>query len=182
MRISILSVTAASLCLLSLTSGCLYEIRDEFIECEMCITNHCRASGAWHECKPVYKSMDHHSDFKKGFMEGYQAAASGGNGCPPALPPPCYWKVKYQSDKGKAQTNAWFDGYSHGALAAEADGVAEINRIVTRGRIADVGHHDDGHQIVLPTDGHGMPSDMTPSNVVPNDFLPPAPVESSPSL
>lgn len=91
--------------------------------------------------------------------------------------PPSYWKVQYQTEQGKAMTNAWFDGYSHGALAAEADGVADLNRIVTRG-----GRHDDGHQMMLPAEQGGMPTEMTPADAAEDYSLPPPPVVLSPSL
>lgn len=177
MRISTFSVTAASLCLLSLASGCLYEIRDEFVDCEISVRNHRRAYMTWRRCMPVYESMDHFYDFKYGFIEGYKAAANGGNGCPPTLPPASYWKVPYQTEEGRAMTNTWFDGYSHGALAAEADGIADLNRIVTRGD-----RRDDGHQIVLPAEQGGMPTDMTPADAAEDYSLPPPPVVLSPSL
>ena len=169
MRISIFSVTVASLCLLSLTSGCLYEIRDEIIDFEISMRNHHRACKAWRRCRPVYKSIDPYRDFKYGFIKGYMAFATGGNGCPPVLPPACYWKVWYQSEEGKAKTNAWFDGYSHGVLAADADDVAELNRIVTRG-----GRYEDGHQMVQPAAENGMPTEMTPADAA-KDYWPPAP-------
>lgn len=177
MKIAPFSVTAASLCLMSLASGCLYEIRDEIVDCEIATSNHRRAYATWRRCMPVYESVDHFYDFKYGFIEGYKAAANGGNGCPPTLPPNCYWKVQYQTEDGRAMTNAWFDGYSHGALAAAADGVAEMNRIVTRG-----GQHDSNHQIVLPDDEHGTPTEMTPADAAEDYSLPPTPVESSPSF
>src|SRR5712691_4115971 len=158
MRISIFSVTVTSLCLLSLVSGCLYEIRDEIVDCEISMRNHLRACDAWCRSLPVDKSKETYGDFKSGFLQGYKAIATGGNGCPPVLPPACYWKGRYQSEEGQAKTNAWFDGYSQGALAAKADGVAELNRIVTRG-----GRHDDGHQIGRPAIDHETPTEMTPA-------------------
>ena len=171
------SITVASICLLSLASGCLYEIRDEIIDSQLWITNHFRASNAWHRSESAYDSVDYVYDFRKGFMAGYAAAANGANHCPPAIPPSQYWKVWYQSEEGKSQTNAWFDGYSHGALAADSDGVAELNRIVTRGRIDD-GGQQSGQQIELPADGHRPPTEMIPEEPAPDDSISPTPADS----
>jgi hypothetical protein len=154
----------ASLLMLMMT-GCLYEIRDEIIDFEFRFKNYGEARAAWRQCSTVYASTEHYSDFRKGFMAGYEDVSFGSNGCPPSLPPARYWKARYGSEVGKAKTNAWFDGYSHGALAAEADGIAAANRIVTRG-----GHRADDHTMEM-----AMPSELNDTEMAPHPIGSPSP-------
>lgn len=142
--------------LLLSTTGCLYEIRDEIIDCEFKLKNCFMADAAWKQCSPVYRDLENQRDFRAGFKAGYKDVAFGANGCPPTLPPACYWKACYATDAGKAKAHAWFDGYAHGAVAAEGDGVADSNRIITRGGNHALGsmtelHHDDvPHSDAMP--------------------------------
>ncbi|MFO0944594.1 MAG: hypothetical protein U1D30_01410 [Planctomycetota bacterium] len=81
------------------------------------------ARRAWEQLQVVYKDFDYTDDFGRGFKQGYFNVASGGNGCPPMLPPKHYWSVKYASPKGHQRTHAYFEGYRYGAIVAEQDGV-----------------------------------------------------------
>ncbi|MDA1230716.1 MAG: hypothetical protein O2856_08080, partial [Planctomycetota bacterium] len=47
----------------------------------------------------------------------------------PTLPPRLYWKPCFQTPKGQHQIQSWFDGYSHGALAAQQDGYGNLNTL-----------------------------------------------------
>lgn len=152
-----------SLLLLVSASGCLFEIRDEIVDYEFMIKNCLEARSAWKQCAPEYQSLENRRDFKSGFMAGYKAVAAGAGVCPPSLPPHCYWKSCYATESGKMKANAWFDGYSHGALAAEADGVAEANRIITRG-----GRQSGDHKTQME-----MPSSMPDPTMAPHE--PPLP-------
>jgi hypothetical protein len=169
------SSTIAALCLLTLASGCLYEIRDEVLECDVNLRNHRRAYASWAASYPVYKSVDNFHDFKHGFITGYKAMAAGGNGCPPALPPPCYWKGSHQNEWGKRKANAWFDGYSHGVLAAQCDGVVEMNRIVTR-----MPRPNAGTEAFLPMDHDEAPAKTPPVDVFEELNRPPLAIPPSP--
>jgi len=170
MRIFIIIIAALSLC--SFSSGCLYEIRDEIVDCEINFRNKRRASAAWDACREAYETVEHVSDFKDGFISGYIAVANGGNGCPPSTPPAKYWKARFQTIDGKARTNAWFDGYAHGALAAQSDGVAYMNQIVTRGGRNGSG----GHEVMLPSSGNDVPHEMLSTDGAGNsEFPPPSP-------
>ncbi len=94
------------------------------------------AKHAWKHSKRAYRGLEHNlDDFGQGFVDGYVAVATGGDGCPPALPPRKYWKTKYSTPKAKKLVIAWFDGYHHGAAAAMADGVSASRRILTSGEI-----------------------------------------------
>ena len=73
--------------------------------------------------------------FKAGFIAGYHNVAGGGNGCPPSLPPRKYWSWKYQTPEGQCKVNAWFEGYPHGARAAEEDGIGYYRDIQISGNV-----------------------------------------------
>lgn len=106
--------------------------------------NHALARRAWNCVKDVYRDIEFPSDFAAGFKQAYVDVASGGNGCPPVLPPRSYWTVDYASPEGHRRTQTWFEGYKYGATVAEQDGI--------------------GVWITLPT-GHpqpGPPIDLTP--------------------
>lgn len=116
--------------LLGCSSGC-YEVRDGFDECSIKCRNKIRARCAWWRTRSVYDDIGYRDDFESGFRDGYYDVASGGSGKAPTLPPRKYWKPHYQNQEGHMRTLAWFDGFAHGALAAEQDGAAQWNRIVT---------------------------------------------------
>ena len=40
-----------------------------------------------------------------------------------------YWKPCYQNPQGQCKIQSWFDGYSHGALAAQQDGYGNLQTI-----------------------------------------------------
>jgi hypothetical protein len=147
------SILIPGLLLAMSASGCLYEIRDEVNDCEFNMRNSCTAHSAWRQHRDCYGLMDHRKDFKAGFIAGYKASAFGGDGCPPSLPPPHYWKVCYASPEGKARANAWFDGYSQGAFAARQDGIADMNQIVTRGA-----NRSNMMQVEMPTTSGPQPT------------------------
>lgn len=80
------------------------------------------ACEAWCEWSWCYDELDHPADFAAGFKAGYQDVLNGGAGCQPTLPPRHYWKPCYRNAEGHCQINAWFEGFSHGAVAAQQDG------------------------------------------------------------
>jgi len=96
---------------------------------DMCLRNKCLTQLAWKHWCWCYTDVDHVLHFAKGFKAGYRDVLEGGKGCQPTMPPKFYWKSCYQSAKGKCKVNAWFDGFSHGALAAHQDGVASLSAI-----------------------------------------------------
>lgn len=71
--------------------------------------------------------------FREGFISGYRGVAQGGNGCPPALPPRKFWSWKYQSGEGQCKVQAWYQGYSYGATAADEDGLGNFREIQVSG-------------------------------------------------
>ena len=75
--------------------------------------------------------------FARGFKAGYRNVLEGGSGCQPTLPPECYWKACYQTPAGRCKTYAWFDGFSHGALAAKQDGYGGLGEIPISPRVKE---------------------------------------------
>ncbi|MCA9051841.1 MAG: hypothetical protein KDA89_24050 [Planctomycetaceae bacterium] len=113
---------------IGLLSGCA-SLCDEVISMEMGCRNHILAQKAWGHWSWCYDDLDHPWHFAKGFKAGYRNVLDGGSGCQPTLPPQCYWKPKYQTSEGNCQIHSWFDGYSHGALAAKQDGYGHMGEI-----------------------------------------------------
>jgi len=116
------------LSMLASLNGCA-SMTDGMIGCEMGIRNCVLAHKAWGHWSWCYDKLDFPHHFAKGFRAGYRNVLDGGNGCQPTLPPQCYWKPHYQTPKGHCQTHAWFDGFSHGALAAKQDGYGYLGEI-----------------------------------------------------
>jgi len=119
--------TWAALLMLS-ASGCS-SIQDCVVEKEISIRNHIFAQKAWGEWSWCYDDLDDPMHFAKGFKYGYRDVIDGGSGCQPTLPPRCYWKPHFQNADGRAKTESWFDGFSHGALAAQQDGLGNMQQI-----------------------------------------------------
>lgn len=112
------------------SSGCIYEMQDDCDDFMIGMRTRSMARRAWRQAEPVYdRTVEHERHFRKGFEAGYADVASGGNGCVPTLPPRHYWKACYQTPRGKEKTYAWFDGFTHGAIAAHQDGVAGWSRV-----------------------------------------------------
>ncbi|MEZ6130880.1 MAG: hypothetical protein R3C59_19595 [Planctomycetaceae bacterium] len=109
-------------------NGCA-SMMDGMISCEMGIRNSVLAHKAWGHWSWCYDELDYPYHFGKGFRAGYRNILDGGNGCQPTLPPQCYWKPHYQTPEGHCMTHAWFDGFSHGALAAKQDGYGYLGEI-----------------------------------------------------
>lgn len=89
------------------------------------------AAEAWWSSRGSYEDRPYRGDFGRGFRAGYESVLEGRGGCPPALPPRRYWSAFSQNEQGQGRMHAWFDGFRHGAVAAEASGRAGLNRVVT---------------------------------------------------
>lgn len=132
LRFAAASARLVALAALSLTGCCYYELRDCCDDCSMNIRNEYLARMAWHECNDAYDEHPYKKEFGHGFRDGYAAVAGGADGCCPSIPPRCYWGSCYRGGEGQAAANGWFDGYGHGAVAAEAAGLAASGRILVR--------------------------------------------------
>lgn len=98
---------------------------------EKCNSIHTELTGmeAWARWSWCYDDLTHPKDFAGGFRAGYQDILNGGAGCQPTLPPKNYWKSCYRTPEGHCRINAWFEGFSHGALAAQQDGADSYGHI-----------------------------------------------------
>jgi len=127
---------------------------------------------AWKHSQDAYCHLEHNlDDFERGFIDGYVAVATGGNGCPPSLPPRRYWKTKYSNPDCKGEVIAWFDGYQHGAAAAMGDGASNSRQILTSGEIyhkskEHVEFHQDGESVQMK---ESYPEILAP---LPEPFVP----------
>lgn len=131
MAITCVAVGAGSGC--SVVNGLHHAVaqNDAIDEFMVAYRNRAWAAKSWHRNKHRFCNQVHQKDFAAGYQQGYIDAASGGNGCTPALAPKEYWGWKYQSGEGQAKVNAWFAGYPHGARAAEEDGLGNWSNIRT---------------------------------------------------
>jgi hypothetical protein len=64
-------------------------------------------------------SSDHAEGFKDGFAD---YLFDGGCGEPPLLPPHRYRKLRYRTPEGYRAAEEWFEGFRHGAAAAQEGG------------------------------------------------------------
>lgn len=154
--------------LLIAISGCS-SMFDSVINCEMTIRNKVLSQKAWGHWSWCYENLDYPFHFAKGFKAGYMDVLNGGGGCQPTLPPQCYWKPTYQSPEGRSKTNSWFDGFSHGALAAEQDGYSNLGEIpispTARANIEAAQRQPDPH---LSTDGFATGQPLPPIALPPS--------------
>ncbi|MEZ6128160.1 MAG: hypothetical protein R3C59_05735 [Planctomycetaceae bacterium] len=109
-------------------SGCS-SVMDAMISCETSVRNHTLAHNAWCDWSLCYSHVNYPQHFARGFKAGYRNILDGGTGCQPTLPPQVYWKPCYETPAGRCMIHAWFDGFSHGALAAAKDGRGTLNEI-----------------------------------------------------
>ncbi len=91
--------------------------------------NRSYSAKSWHRRKKNFCNEKHCQDFCNGYRAGYEAMASGSDGCTPAFPPSKYWSWEYQSGEGQARTSAWFAGYPQGVRAAEEEGMANWHQL-----------------------------------------------------
>jgi hypothetical protein len=102
---------------------------DECDEMMMGWRNLVYSQASWRNHRGQYVGHPYVHDFGEGFRAGYVDVASGNNGCPPAVPPRKYWSWRYQSPEGQAKVSAWFEGYAHGARAADEEGIGNWSQL-----------------------------------------------------
>jgi hypothetical protein len=93
--------------------------------------NQAWAAKAWHCRKHRFCNKQYLDDVERGFRDGYESVAKGGNGCMPAVCPSSYWGWQYQTSDGQARMNAWFEGFPLGVQAAEQDGIGHWSQVRT---------------------------------------------------
>ncbi len=119
----------AWLALLFLSAAGCSAIQDHCISMETSARNCVLAEKGWMDWSSHYNGTENKFHFAKGFKEGYQNVLEGGKGCQPTLPPRWYWKPCYQTPAGRCKIAAWFDGYTHGAVAAQQDGYGNLQQL-----------------------------------------------------
>lgn len=110
-------LTGCSTCILTVNGACV-SLRDRM-----------KAERAWLKHWSLYNDVDYRWSFSNGFKAGYLDVSHGGDGAPPDLPPMHYWKSHYQKPKGRRKVVSWYDGFTHGVLAATYDNASIRHRI-----------------------------------------------------
>jgi hypothetical protein len=172
-RIAAFTAQLAALAALGLSGCCYHEMRDCWDEQHCSIRAHWQARSAWND----YKHNCHHPQKKyygRGFRDGYAAVALGGDGCCPTIPPRDCWGWCFDPCEGHQRMNAWFDGYAHGAIVAEADGVGACARMIIR-RPACPPMCPTGCPTGVPLSPAATPLGGTPSYVPYGTVTPPPP-------
>jgi hypothetical protein len=111
-------------------------------QCEEAVLNwrdYCWSWQAWRFRRSLYRGQPQFFDFGEGFRAGYVNIASGGDGCPPALPPRRYWNYGFQTAEGQSKVAAWFAGFPEGVRAAKEDGVGLYRDIQVSGSVTAMG-------------------------------------------
>ena len=154
--------------LLTLVSGCFYELRDELNECKITWSNKMAAHQAWRDTQGSCMGMSCPHSFKEGFTSGYLDVANGGRGCLPAVPIiRCHNHMWMDMCSDDQKMGAWYDGFEIGALSAREGGMSDSNRVITRSPHAT--QQDYSNPSSMPTDaGVAYPSM--------NGAEPPAPI------
>ncbi|MBL8890130.1 MAG: hypothetical protein JNL67_09135 [Planctomycetaceae bacterium] len=119
------------------------------------------------------------SDFRRGFVAGYQSISQGGDGTVPAMPPRKYWGSQYLSPDGQAKAKAWFEGFPAGVQAAQADGIDAYRDIYVSQLLEDVEKNGPGTKPEIGRHMKELPAeDRLPPQTLPewtNESAPPLP-------
>ena len=99
--------------LLASTLGCVAGVQD----CNYELTQKSRAASAV-RCVPDCRKGCYPHDFEKGFRDGYYDIITGNEGCPPVVPPPCYWHPNQILDDHDNRRIAYYNGFEAGVAAA----------------------------------------------------------------
>lgn len=121
---------ALAFVLLISMSGCT-AIDDYFGDMHLRMRCGNAARWAWRRDCDMYQDVDNLYHFGIGYKAGYCAMCTSGNSCPPAIPPESYWRTWGDMDECRTDVLAWYNGYAHGVLAAEQDGMNGWSRITS---------------------------------------------------
>lgn len=144
-------------------AGCASALHDGWDDLAISRQNQRMAERAWDAAEPMYAHLPYADDFEAGFEAGYVAVAEGRREGAPVLPDRKYWTAAYRSPEGHGRAHAWLDGYAHGAVAADHDGIAHWNRIpiATRAAAVDAAPDYAPHPGTLPVPA--MPTEPVPA-------------------
>lgn len=130
----LLRATAVGAVLVStaFSSGCMTG-RGPLETCIAGVRNRELAKNAWLKRRNCYGGVQNAlSDFSRGFCDGYCAAIDGRDRVAPAIAPKRYHGLLYNSIHGQECAMSWHDGWEHGKVAAEQDGVAGLSTVMLR--------------------------------------------------
>lgn len=123
------SFRAVTIVAASLMAGC-HQLKSDFTDWRLSRQISGYADDAWDDYKDCYTADIYYmDDFGDGFQAGYAQILSGGDVCPPTLPPPRYWKAKYQTQEGRDKIDTWFAGHEAGVATAMQEGLSGVNKI-----------------------------------------------------
>jgi hypothetical protein len=153
-------------------------------ECRRAARDCQRAKQAWLEAQAACPGQTFSKDYGEGFVAGFRDYLhAGGNGQPPAVPPFRYRLARYDSPEGHQAVEDWYAGFRHGAAAARASGLRELNVIPLSAppvdAVAEAQRAAEGPGPAGLTFGPGgPPADGLPPplEVVPDQLPPPRPV------
>ncbi|HEV3304703.1 MAG TPA: hypothetical protein VG055_33940 [Planctomycetaceae bacterium] len=105
-------------------AGCISEAN----YCATWIHQSLTTNKAWRNRKWMYEGIACESSFKAGFKAGYRFASCGGDSCqPPGTSH--FWSAGGITEEDQRESQAWCDGFTHGALAAQQDGNATVSAL-----------------------------------------------------
>ncbi len=109
------------------------------------LRNKLLARRAWADTLAAEPSLGHSKDYGRGFRDGFaDFLYAGGSGEPPLLPPRSYWKVGYETPRGRRAIEDYFAGFRHGALASRTSGIREFTTVLSSLRsMVDAGTFDE---------------------------------------
>ena len=125
-----------------------------------------QAKACFYEMEECYDHVPNYYDFRKGFIEGYINVANGGNGCSPMFPPREYWKSYCSTGDMQCRAVSWFDGFAHGAVAAETCGAK------SQGFIGLSPHYNGGVPPGAEHHVHYGDNDLDSYKPIPDDLRP----------
>lgn len=164
---------AALITLVGCSTG---ELRDGFGELTTGLRVCCAAEKAYlHRGDLFHDCCSCPLDFKHGFKNGYRDVAMNGEDCcAPPTPPACYWGCSTSDPCERVERlNCYYDGWTHGAIAAGQDGVVALNTVPLRNIC---GGYDASAAGFGPTPGGPPSSYGAPGPGMSADGVPPAPL------
>jgi hypothetical protein len=126
------------------------------------------AQTAWREMEAQDSLSDVSDDYGAGFRKGYADFLEfGGQGLPPAVPPRPYWRTKRKSTNNRQAVQDWFDGFTHGASAAQESGLREVLVLPTSLQLVPAFAPSANSQ--LPEEELPVPPTLDPRPSIEND-------------
>jgi hypothetical protein len=95
--------------------------------CHSSIHNRKLAEQAWKDLVAHTPQPQFGEHYEDGFIDGFSDyLLMGGSGSPPAVPPRRYWRREFETPEGHRAIEQWYEGFAHGASAAQASGLRQL--------------------------------------------------------